>query len=158
MLSSSASEPLGTTTILKPTHLAQLIGKDCKSWALAAPLGVDRLGYLQRDLYFGRLFFPRLPGAEKVEIIPHDGELEIKTGDQIVADLRYWNVDWGPTRPHQFEGNCGTALISRGTGYREGAELSGPVRSFYRWQIRTLTRENTHEEFVQKLISGVTFI
>jgi hypothetical protein len=52
----------------------------------------------------------------------------------------------------QFGGNCGTALISRGTGYREKPVLThGQVRSFYLWQVRTLHRSNTFDGFSQTL-------
>lgn len=159
MLRGAASEPLSTTTLLVPPRLDYLLDGECKAWPLAVPLGFDRLGYLQHDLYPGRLFLPTLPGSVEAEVTPHGGQLEIKVDEQVVADLCYWNAAWGPARPQQFGGTCGTALISRGKGYREGTlSTSGPVRSFYLWQMRTLHRDNTFDKFSQTLVTGVTFV
>lgn len=159
MLRSANLEPLSRTTLLESLHLEGLMDRQCKAWPLAAPLGFDRLGYLQNDLYPGRLFLPTLPGSDGAEVIPHGEQLEIKVGEQVVADLCYWNAGWGTARPMQFGGNCGTALISRGTGYREGlVSPSGPVRSFYLWQVRTLYRSSTFDRFSQTLAMGVMFM
>jgi hypothetical protein len=159
MLPSVAPGPLSTTTLLVLPHPDRLMDDECKAWPLAAPLGFERLGYLQHDLYPGRLFLPTLPGADKAEVSPQGGQLEIKVGQQVVADLCYWNAGWGTARPIQFSGNCGTALISRGSGYREGPALThGQVRSFYLWQVRTLHRSNTFDGFSQTLVMGVTFV
>ncbi|WP_230089671.1 NACHT domain-containing protein [Herminiimonas contaminans] len=156
MLRSVAPEPMSTTTVLILPQLEKLMEDECKAWPLAAPLGLDRLGYLQHDLYPGRLFLPTLPGRDQAEIIPHAGQLEIKVGEQVVADFCYWNAGWGAARPMQFGGNCGTALISRGIGYREGHfSTSGPLRSFYLWQVRTLHRTNTFDRFSEMLAIGV---
>lgn len=159
MLRGAASEPLSTTTFLVPPRLDHLMDGECKAWPLAAPLSFDRLGYLQHDLYPGRLFLPTLPGSVEAEVTPRGGQLEINVDEQVVADLCYWNAGWGPARPKQFGGNCGTALVSRGKGYREGTlSTSGPVRSFYLWQVRTLHRDNTFDKFSQTLVTGVTFV
>lgn len=159
MLRSAAPEPLSTTTLLALPQLDQLTDGDCKAWPLAAPLGLDRLGYLQHDLYPGRLFLPTLPGFDKAEITPCGEQLEVKVHEQVVADLCYWNAGWGPVRPMQFDGNCGMALISQGTGYREGpVPTTGPVRSFYLWQVRTLHRSNTFDKFSETLAMGATLI
>jgi hypothetical protein len=158
LLRSVAPEPLSTTTLLILPQLERLMQGECKAWPLAAPLGLDRLGYLQHDLYPGRLFLPTLPGSGEAEIIPDGGHLHIKVDEQVVADLCYWNAGWGAARPTQFEGNCGTALISRGTRYREGpVSTSGTLRSFYLWQVRTLHRSNTFDSFSQTLATGVIF-
>ncbi|WP_255581269.1 multidrug DMT transporter permease [Caballeronia sp. dw_276] len=159
MLRSAASEPLSTTTFLVPPRLDHLMDGDCKAWPLAALLSLDRLGYLQHDLYPGRLFLPTLPGSVEAEVTPRGGQLEIKADEQVVADLCYWNAGWGPASPKQFGGNCGTALVSRGKSYREGTlSTSEPVRSFYLWQVRTLHRDNTFNRFSQTLVTGVTFV
>lgn len=159
MLYSAVFEPLGTTTLLALPHLDAVMQGQCKAWPLAAPLGFDRLGYLQHDLYPGRLFLPTLPGSDEAEVTPRDGQLQIKVDAQVVADFCYWNAGWGATRPMQFDGNCGTALISRGSVYREGLGLpGGPVRSFYLWQVRTLQRSSTLDGFEQTLATGATFV
>ncbi|GLF14356.1 TPA: multidrug DMT transporter permease [Pseudomonas aeruginosa] len=159
MLRSAYSDPLSTTTILVPPQPGELTEEQCKEWPLAAPLDFDRLGYLQHDLYPGRLFLPTLPGIDQAELTSCDGRLEVKVDEQVLADLCYWNAGWGAARPIQFSGNCGTALISRGTGYREGAVLpEGTVRSFYLWRVRTLHRDNTFESFNQTVTTGSMFV
>lgn len=159
MLRSVSSEPLSTITILAPPQLGGLMDEQCKAWPLAMPLDLDRLGYLQHDLYPGRLFLPTLPSSEQAEIAPHDGQLEINVGGQIVADHCYWNAGWGPARPMQFSGNCGTALTSRGTAYREGpVSKTAEISSFYFWQVKVLHRDNTFDGFSQTLTMGTMFI
>ncbi|MER2097796.1 MAG: multidrug DMT transporter permease [Pseudomonas qingdaonensis] len=162
MLRSMAPEPLSTTTVLVPPDFDGLMEGKCKAWPLAVPLGIDRIGYLQHDLYPGRLFLPTLPGSDQAELTPRGGQLEIKVGEQVFADLCYWNAGWGSARPMQFVGNCGTALISRGTGYREGAVgaegMEGAVRSFYLWRVRTLHRDGTFDSFSEILTMGVIFV
>jgi hypothetical protein len=159
MLRSAAPAPLSTTTLLVLPQLDGLIDDECKAYPLAAPLGLDRLGYLQHDLYPERLILPTLPGSDKAEVIPHGGQLEVKVEEQIVADVCYWNAGWGPAYPMQFGGNCGIALISRGTTYREGSvSTTEPVRSFYLWQVRTLHRSRTFDRFSPTLAMGVTFV
>lgn len=159
MLSSAAPEPLSTNTLLAPPHLDGLMDMECKAWPLAVPLGLNRLGYLQHDLYPGRLFLPTLPGSDQAELIPQDGLLEIRVNEQIVADFCYWNAGWGAARLMEFGGNCGTALTSRGMDYRERHILTaGEVRSFYLWQVRILARDNTFDEFAQTLTMGAMFV
>jgi len=158
MLRSLAPEPLSATTRLVLPPLDRLIEGECKAWPLAVPLGFDRLGYLQHDLYPGRLFLPTLPGLAEAEITPHREQLEIKVHGEVVANLCYWNAGWGAARPAQFSGNCGTALVSRGTSCHIGAvSPSGPVRSFYFWQVRKLQRSNALDRFNQTLMMGVVF-
>ncbi|MBE5214761.1 multidrug DMT transporter permease [Pectobacterium sp. A535-S3-A17] len=159
ILSSQASEPLTTTTLLVPPILEKLIDDASEAWPLAGTLDLDRIGYLQHDLYPSRLFLPTIPGVDKIEITPQDGQLQIKVENQVIADLCYWNAGWEPARPRQFHGNCGTALISRGTAYRESTETdSSTLRAFYLWQIRTLYRNNSFDEFCETLASGVIFV
>lgn len=159
MLPSASTEPISTTTIVVPPTLEQLVDNDCKAWPLAGALDYDRMGYLQHDLYPSRLFFPTVSGLRQVEVTPCDGLLEVKSEDHVVADLCYWNAGWGPARPRLLGGNCGTALISRGTEYREGAgPKCGPLRAFYLWQVRTLHRSNGFGVFSETLASGAMFV
>lgn len=158
MLPSAAPEPLSTTTLLAFPHLDELMYEECKAWPLAVPLGFDRLGYLQHDLYPWKLFLPTLTGSNRAELTPRDGQLEIKLDGQVVADLGYWNAGWGTTRPMQFGGNCGTALTSRGISYRMGPDsVQGNVRSFYLWQVRTLQRRESYENFSATLATGAIY-
>lgn len=159
MLHSTVADPLSPTTIVVPPTLEQLINDDCKAWSLAGTLDYDRMGYLQHDLYPSRLFLPTVPGLHEFEVTPRDGLLEIKVEDLVVADLCYWNAGWGPARPRLLRGNCGTALISRCTAYRESAgPESGPLRAFYLWQVRTLHRSSSFGEFSETLASGTMFV
>jgi len=159
MLRSAAADPLSTTTIVIPPTREQLIDDDCKAWPLAGTLDYDRMGYLQHDMYPSRLFFPTVPSLRKVEVTPRDGQLDVKVEDRIIANLCYWNAGWGPARPFQLHGNCGMALISLGTAYREGeGPESGPLRAFYLWQVRTLHRSSTFDKFSETLTSGAMFV
>lgn len=157
VLTSSAPHPLSTTTIVSPPKLEELVDKDSQAWPLAGTLDFDRIGYLQHDLYPSRLFLPAISGLQ--EVTPHNEHLEIKVKDQVVANLLYWNAGWGSVRPKPYGGNCGTALISRGKTYRK--DLGFQVRSlraFYLWQIRTLHRSVTFEEFRETLATGTVFV
>lgn len=159
MLRSDAPEPLSTTTVLVSPALHAIVDEKSRAWPLAKPLSLDRLGYLQYDLYPGRLFFPTMPGHGLLEVMPHEGQLHVKSGNEVVADLCYWNAGWGPARPMQFEGNCGTALVSRGTTYRAIPRSTAPdVRSFYLWRVRTLHRKSTFDHFDEMLTFGVGFV
>lgn len=158
-LFSVCTEPLSTTTLVVPPTLDVLMDSDCMAWPLAGTLDFERMGYLQHDLYPSRLFFPSMPDVDEVEVVPNDGQLDVKVEDQIVADFSYWNVGWGAARPRQLQGNCGTALISRGTRYRECAALeSEPLRAFYFWQVRRLDRNNCFDELSETLLTGVISI
>lgn len=158
-LSSSAAGPFSTTTSVLADSLDELIDNESASWPLAGVLDFDRMGYLQHDLYPSRLFVPTVSGTMSVDIVPSGGQLEAKIGDKVVAELCYWNAGWSVARPSQLRGNCGTALISRGTTYREVTRGSlTPLRSFYLWQTRTLTRPSGYGNFTEELTSGVMFV
>lgn len=158
-LSSQAPTPLSTTTIVAPPTLNELTDKDSGAWPLAGTLDLRRIGYLQHDLYPSRLFLPTMPSVREIIVTPQEGQLRVEAKNQIIANLRYWNVGWGPVRPGQLGGNCGTALISKGKTYRNGADADcGSLRSFYLWQVRTLHRESSFGEFNETLKTGVIFI
>lgn len=158
-LPSAGPEPLSTTTIFAPPPLELLVEVNSKAWPMAGMLDFDRLGYLQLDLYPSRLFLPTLPSVDEAEITTRDGQLEIKVADQDVANLCYWNAGWGPARPRQLSGNCGAALISRGTAYRESAgSEDGALKAFYLWQVRTLHRSSSFGEFSETLATGTLFV
>jgi hypothetical protein len=159
VLRSTATEPLGTTTVIGLPTLEQLRDNDCEAWSLAGTLDLDRMGYLQHDLYPSRLFLPTIPGLDEGQVSPRDGRLDVKSKGKVVADFCYWNAGWGPARPGPLRGNCGTALVSRGTAYREGPDDgSGSLRSFYLWQVRTLLRTSRFGEFRESLATGGMFV
>lgn len=158
-LFSTYTAPLCTTTVIVPPALEELVDRDCMAWPLAQTLDFERMGYLQHDLYPSRLFFPTMPNLNEIKIHPKNGQLEIQVDEQVIADFSYWNVGWGTARPGQFRGNCGTALASRGTTYRESANLGGEtLRAFYFWQVRKLHRDDNYSEFNETLETGILFL
>ena len=158
-LATDFQEPLGTTTVLESPAPHEKADEESKAWPLAKPLDFNRLGYLQHHLYPGRLFLPTMPGRGQLEVTPCGGGLEVKSGSEVVADLCYWNAGWGSVRPMQFDGNCGMALVSRGTAYRTSPdEAVQEVRSFYFWRVRTLDEKSGFSGFEEKLTYGVTFV
>ncbi|WP_241063795.1 multidrug DMT transporter permease [Achromobacter xylosoxidans] len=73
LLASDFHEPLGTTTVLEsPAHQA-IADRESRAWPLARLLDFERLGYLQHDLYPGRLYLPAIPGRGQLEVTPRDG-------------------------------------------------------------------------------------
>lgn len=151
--------PLSTTTALVPSPIDKLVESNSKAWPMAGKLDFDRTGYLQLDLHLSRAFLPTLPGIDKAEVTPHNGMIEIKIGDQVVADLRYWNAGWGPAHPVQLGGNYGTALVSRGTAYRTPAQSEvSTSKEFYLWQVRTLHRDSNFDEFSETLATGTLYV
>ena len=62
LLASDFQEPLGMTTVVESSAPHEIADEDSKAWPLAKPLDFNRLGYLQHDLYPGRLFLPTMPG------------------------------------------------------------------------------------------------
>lgn len=158
-LSSVAAEPFSTTTTVQCANAYKLVDEESASWPLAGFLDYNRMGYLQHDLYPSRLFLPTMSGSTVVEVIPHGRKLEASADGTVIADLCYWNAGWGPARPRQLRGNCGTALVSRGNAYRVTVAPSVPaIRDFYLWQVRTLRRSNTYDGFSESLESGVIFV
>ena len=159
MLDSDAPDPLCVATILEPPPPHAIVDEESRAWPLAMPLSLDRLGYLQHDLYPQRLFLPAMPGHGLLELSARGGQLEVRSGEQVVADLSYWNAGWGPVRPGEFSGNCGTALVSAGTAYRNTPASAAPEpRNFYLWRVRTLHRKATYERFEETVAFGATFI
>ena len=159
MLQSYALEPLSTTTVLTSPALYSVVDSRSRAWPLAMPIGMDRLGYLQNDLYPGRLLLPTMPSHELIEIVPLNGQLEVKSDNEVVANLHYWNAGWGAARPMQFYGNCGAALVSRGKAYRELPKVTDQdMRSFYYWCVRILNRKGSYERFEETLKFGVVFV
>ena len=159
MLHGYAPEPLSTTTVLISPAFYSVVDESSRAWPLAMPIGMDRLGYLQHDLYPERLLLPIMPGYDLIEVIPRNGQLEVKSDNEVVADLYYWNAGWGPVRPMQFDGNCGTALVSKGKNYRVLPDVAAQdMRSFYFWRVRTLNRKGSYERFEETLSFGVVFV
>lgn len=159
MLHGYAPEPLSTTTFLMSPALYSVVDSRSRALPMAMPIGMARLGYLQHDLYPGRLLLPIMPSHELIEVISRSGQLEVKSDNEVVANLYYWNAGWGPFRPMQFDGNCGTALVSKGKAYRNLPDVAHQdIRSFYFWRVRTLHRKGSYESFDELLKFGVVFM
>ncbi len=146
-MDSGTHDSLSTTTVLKPLALEELIDDKTNAWPLAAPLDLDRMGYLQLDLYPSRIYLPTLPGIDTVNLEACGGGLNVKVHDQVIAEFSYWNAGWGPARFATLGGNCGTALVSR-------AAVSNDNRSFYLWKVRTLERTSTFDRFSETVVTG----
>jgi hypothetical protein len=158
-LPSVPTTPLERKTLLGTVSIDQLLDDPSASLPLAGRIDLDRMGYLQLNLYPSRLFVPTLAGTAQAEVRPVGTTLEILEDEQVVADYIHWNAGWGPVRPLALSGACGAALVSRGTAYREISATEGQVvRSFYLWQVRLLHRSNTYDAFDETLKSGVLFV
>lgn len=158
-LPSAPTTPLDRKTWLGAVPIDQLLGDQSASLPLAGRMDLDRMGYLQLNLYPSRLFVPTLAGTAQTEVHQVGTTLEVLEDEQVVADYAHWNAGWGPVRPGPLSGACGAALVSRGTTYREFPAAEGQVvRSFYLWQVRLLHRSNTYDAFDETLKSGVFFV
>ena len=159
MLPSVPTTPLDRKTWLESVPIDQLLDNPSASLPLAARIDLDRMGYLQLNLYPSRLFVPTLVGTGQTEVRQVGSTLEVLVDELVVANYAHWNAGWGPVRPGPLSGVCGAALVSRGTKYRKIAAAEGHVvRSFYLWQVRLLHRSNTYDEFEETLKSGVFFV
>lgn len=159
MLPGVPTTPLDRKTCLGIVSIGQLLDDSSASMPLAGRMDLERMGYLQLNLYPSRLFLPTLSGTAQTELHQVDCALEILEDGQVVADYAHWNAGWGPVRPRPLSGACGAALVSRGTIYREFSAPKGETaRSFYLWQVRLLHRSNTFDAFDETLKSGVFFV
>lgn len=159
MLPSMPTTPLDRKTWLGSVPIDELLDDTSASLPLAGLIDLNRMGYLQLNLYPSRLFVPTLAGTGRTEVRQVGTTLEILENEQVVADYVHWNAGWGPVRPGLLSGACGAALVSRGTTYREFSAVKGEVvRSFYLWQVRLLHRSNTHDAFDETLKNGVFFV
>lgn len=157
-LPSLPTEPLDRKTWLGTVPIDQLLDDPSASLPLAGRIDLDRMGYLQLNLYPSRLLVPTLVGAAQTEVRQVGATLEVLKDEQVMADYVHWNAGWGPVRPGPLSGACGAALVSRGTTYREFPVAEGQVvRSFYLWQVRLLHRSNMYDAFDETLERGVFF-
>ena len=158
-LPSVPTTPLDRKTWLGTVPIDQLLDDPSASLPLAVRMDLDRMGYLQLNLYPSRLFVPTRAGTVQTEVHQVGTTLEVLEDKQVVADYAHWNAGWGPVRPGPLSGACGAALVSRGTTYREFPAAEGQVvRSFYLWQVRLLHRSNTYDAFDETLKSGTFFV
>lgn len=134
------------------------IEEKSKIFPLANLMGYERLGYLQCDLYPSRLFIPAL-NAERLEIVPSGGHIEVNNHGELIAELSYWNVGWSAARLKGLGGNCGTALVSNGGNYREHIDCeNNNIRDFYLWKMKKFHREFSYQSFSESSEAGTFFV
>ncbi|WP_240204928.1 multidrug DMT transporter permease [Variovorax sp. PDNC026] len=158
-LRSLDTDPLCMSTPIESAPLTRLLDGKSRALPLAGTMDLARMGYLQYDLYPSHLLLPTLAGAARFDVAPFAAGLEIRSAETGLANYAYWNAGWGPVYPKQLSGNCGAALVSRGTGYRALRSGEGEaIRSFYLWRVRTLHRSDTYSAFSETTKSGTFFV
>jgi hypothetical protein len=158
-LPSLPTTALDRETWLGTVPIDQLLDDPTASLPLAGRMDLDRMGYLQLDLYPSRLFVPTFAGTARSEVRQVGTTLEFLKEEKVVADYAHWNAGWSPVRPAPLSGACGAALMSRGSSYRDLPAANGHVsRSFYLWQVRLLHRSDTYDGFDVTLKNGTFFV
>lgn len=151
----SKATGLDTRTELTVLPLEKI--KDTASMAapLAAIYNFDRLGgYLQRDLYPTRIYYPVVTGNHgKVVVAPMDGRLSVTSDLGDLATIYYWNAGWAPTHPQPMGALCGTALVGAIDSLQTMDEPA-PIRHFYHWQLKRFTKSAGYEPFAEAEFSG----
>lgn len=124
----------------------------------AVVYGFDRIGYLQRDLYPARLFYPvSTTEGNAVSVRPRDGHLQLQVSTREVGSVHYWNAGWAAVHPYEVGAFCGTGLIGH---VHELPIMLGqvPSRYFYLWKLTRLTRPGGHGQFASEVSNGVYFV
>ncbi|NIE59781.1 MULTISPECIES: multidrug DMT transporter permease [unclassified Burkholderia] len=149
----------GMTTFVPVADLESVLDHDANAAPMAAVYGFDRIGYLQRDLYPTRLYYPVATGLDsRLTVEPRGGELQISSANGPIATASYWNAAWSPVHPAAMCGFCGTALVGTADSLQAQSEPP-PDGHFYLWQVSRLQRSNGHEPFVAgEPECGVLFI
>lgn len=144
------SEDWGLQSRISSLPLRDVIDIDAKAAPMAALHDVERVGYLQRDLYPERLYLPVVTGMEDDLIAePSGGELSISAAGQAVATLTYWNAGWSPGHPAGTSGLTGTSLVGRLNAPVGEAEET-PTAYFYLWRVTRLKRSNGYGPYSEQ--------
>jgi hypothetical protein len=138
----------GPTTLVPMAKLDDVIDQETNAAPMACVYGVNRVGYLQKDLYHSRLYYPVITGfSGELSIEPSGSELKIAAAHGHLATLYNWNAGWSPVHPAPMSGLCGTALV--GTENSLQAQTEAPPDShFYLWRVTRLKRAYGYESFV----------
>lgn len=137
-----SSEGLKPQSEIPSLLLPVFIDASLQAIPMAALHDFDRIGYLQRDLFPGRLYLSVLTGmAGGLLAKPLGGGLEISASGQPVALLTYWNAGWSPGHPSETSGLVGTALVGRADAPAPEGEAA-PSGAFYLWRVTKLTRQH----------------
>ncbi|MGZ4869071.1 MAG: multidrug DMT transporter permease [Halobacteriota archaeon] len=149
------SDGVGTRTVLPVLTLDMVVDEESQAAPMAAVFGIDRLAYLQRDLYPNRLYYPVLTGSHAGNSVEPMGEqLSICSDRGQLATVSYWNAGWGPVHPASTGGLCGTALVGVCDQLQDDAETR-PLRYFYLWRLRRFRRPSSYGEFAEEVLTGL---
>lgn len=137
----------GLTTFVPTAELAEVLDHETNAAPMAAVYGFNRIGYLQKDLYPSRLYYPVMSSLEgELKVEPMGSELKISATFGQVATACYWNAGWSPVHPNVTSGLCGTALVGATDSLQAKGEAA-PNRHFYLWRITCLRRSEAHGPF-----------
>ncbi len=142
------SSDWGMITFVPTAELESVLDHEANAAPMAAVYRFHRCGYLQRDLYPTRLYYPVVTGfGDQLTVEPRGGELQISSANGPIATASYWNAGWSPVHPAAMSGFCGTALVGTVDSLQVLSE-SPPDDHFYIWQVSRLRRSNGHAPFV----------
>ena len=148
---------LGVRTALPVLGIDAVSDEEVQAAPMAAVQGIDRLGYLQRDLYPERLYYPVVTGARKNLLVqPAGDQLSISSDLGQLATVHYWNSGWAPVHPVSMGAFCGTALVGARTMLQDMEEAS-PLRHFYLWRLKRLKSPSGYGNFNVEELTGVVF-
>lgn len=138
----------GLTTFVPMAELEHVLDHETNAAPMAAVYGFNRIGYLQKDLYPSRLYYPIITGLDgKLTVEPMGSELKISAAHGPVATTCYWNAGWSPVHPAVMTGFSGTALVTTTDSLQAKGEPI-PDMHFYLWRISRLRRSSGYEPFV----------
>lgn len=136
------SDDWGLQSSISSLPLEQVVDEECNAAPMAAHLSMERIGYLQRDLFPERLYFPVVTGmTEDVIAEPSGGTIRITASGDAIANLSYWNAGWSPGHPSRTSGLVGTSLVGCLDGPQSELE-NAPDGHFYLWRLTRLTRKH----------------
>lgn len=145
----------GATTFVPVAALEHVLDQETNAAPMAAVYSFNRMGYLQKDLYPSRLYYPVVTGSGgKLEIEPMGSELNISAAHKRVGTIHYWNTGWSPAHPAVMSGLCGTALLGASHSHQREEEPA-PDRYFYLWKLTRMRRSYSYEPFTAESIYGV---
>ncbi|CAM2191462.1 protein of unknown function [Paraburkholderia kururiensis] len=138
----------GLATTVSPTTLDTALDPEADAAPMAVAYAPNRIGYLQRDLFPERLYFPMVTGGDHpLRIVPSGGELAISSESDVIATACYWNAGWGAVRPYGMSGLHGTTLIAE--AFQHAQTEAPPTGYFYLWKVTRWRRSSDHGPFSQ---------
>lgn len=148
------TQELGVRTALPVLTFDAVMDEESQATPMATIHGIDRLGYLQRDLYPERLYYPVVSGAHKnLSVEPVGDQLSISSDLGQLATVHYWNSGWAPVHPASMGALCGTALVGSKAMFQDMGEGS-PLGHFYLWRLKRLKRPSGYGNFNVEELTG----